>query len=238
MSLSEQYDSFYKSELVKERLTEVRLNGWAKNRVEAIVFSAGSGATVLDVGCGNGWLLYQLRNRYTKMVGLEYSAHRLEQAKINLSDTAFVPVLGSAEDMKQIASESIDCIVSADTIEHVPDVYRAAAELFRVLKFGGTLVINTPNIAFLKKRILLLMGRFPSTSQSNEGLGSDILFDGGHLHYFTFRSLALLLERAGFSIERSLGFGKFGRLHNIYPPLTSGGVQLIARKPVTSKRGT
>jgi len=100
-----------------------------------------------------------------------------------------------------------------------------------VLRPGGTLVINTPNIAFLKKRILLLMGRFPSTSQPNEGLGSDILFDGGHLHYFTFRSLSLLLERAGFAVEQSIGFGKLGRLHNVYPPLLSGGVQLVARKP-------
>ncbi len=231
MSLSEQYDSFYKTTLEKEVLAEVHLHGWPKNRVEAILYSAGSGSTILDVGCGNGHLLYQLRDRFKKLVGLEYSAHRLEQAKLNLSDDDFVPVLGSAEDMNEIATESIDCIVSADTIEHVPDVYPAVRELFRVLRPGGTLVINTPNIAFLKKRILLLMGRFPSTSQPNEGLGSDILFDGGHLHYFTFRSLSLLLERAGFAVEQSIGFGKLGRLHNVYPPLLSGGVQLVARKP-------
>lgn len=230
MSLSAQYDSFYKTALVKETLGEIYLHGWPKNRVEAILHSAGRGDTLLDVGCGNGQLLYQLRHRFKKLVGLEYSAHRLEQAKLNLSDDAFVPVLGSAEDMSEIAPDSIDCIVSADTIEHVPDVYPAAAELFRVLRPGGRLVINTPNIAFVKKRVLLLIGRFPSTSQSNEGLGSDILFDGGHLHYFTFRSLSLLLERAGFVIEQSIGFGKLGRVHNIYPPLMSGGVQIVARK--------
>lgn len=231
MGLSKQYDDFYRSALVKEPLAEVRLNGWPRNRVEAILHSAGSGDTLLDVGCGNGLLLYQLRSRYKKLVGLEFSAHRLEQAKINLSELTFVPVLGSAEDMSEIASESIDCVVSADTIEHVPDVYPAAAEFFRVLRPGGRLVINTPNIASVKKRILLLMGRFPSTSQPNEGLGSDILFDGGHLHYFTYRSLSLLLERAGFVIEQSIGFGQLGRIHNIYPPLMSGGAQLVAFKP-------
>lgn len=61
---------------------------------------------------------------------------------------------------------------------------------------------------------------------------SDILFDGGHLHYFPFRSLSLLLQRSGFAIERSIGFGKFGRIHNIYPQLLSGGIQLVARKPL------
>lgn len=230
MGLSEQYDSFYGSSLLKEEFPDTVLRGWPRNRVEAILFSAEGGEVVLDVGCGNGHLLFQLRRRFKTLVGLEFSAHRLEQAKVNLSEMTFVPILGSAEEMKAVESGSIDCVVSADTIEHVPDVYAAARELFRVLRTGGTLVINTPNIAFIKKRALLLLGRFPSTSQSNEGLGSDILFDGGHLHYFTYRSLSLLLERTGFTIASSIGFGKFGRFHNLYPPLTSGGVQIIARK--------
>lgn len=77
---------------------------------------------------------------------------------------------------------------------------------------------------------MLLVGRFPSISQPNDGLGSDVLFDGGHLHCFTYRSLSLPLERAGFSIEQGVGYGKFGRLRHLHPPLTSVGVQLVARK--------
>ena len=127
--------------------------------------------------------------------------------------------------MATIGSASIDQIVSADTIEHIPDVFAAAQEMHRVLKPGGRLLINTPNIAFLKKRALLLVGRFPSTSQPNEGLGSDILFDGGHLHYFTYRSLRLVFERAGFKCVKKIGFGQLGRLHDVYPELLSVGVQ-------------
>lgn len=231
MSLRNEYDRFYKSSQVKELFEDISLTRWPRTRVEAIIHSLDQQGTVLDVGCGNGYLLYLLRTRFDKLVGLEYSAHRLEQAKANLIGLNFIPFLGSAENMDAIESASIDCIVSADTIEHVPDVYLGTAEMFRVLRPGGKLVINTPNIAFLKKRVLLLIGRFPSTSQNNEGLGSDVLFDGGHLHYFTFRSLRLLLTRAGFEIESAIGFGRFGRIHNIHPPLLSGGVQFVARKP-------
>lgn len=232
MTLNEKYNDFYKSSLTKEDLPEVVLNGWPRNRVEAILHSVSGGGRVLDVGCGNGHLLYQLREKFNRLVGLEFSAHRLQQAKINLSEFDFTPLEGSAEDMSEITSNSIDYIVSADTIEHIPDVYTASKEFFRVLRPGGFLVINTPNIAFIKKRILLLFGRFPSTSQPNEGFGSDILFDGGHLHYFTFRSLSLLLEREGFVIKERIGYGDFGSVHNLYPPLLSGGVQIVAYKPV------
>ena len=102
--------------------------------------------------------------------------------------------------------------------------------MYRILKPKGTLVINTPNIAFLKKRLLLCLGRFPATSQPNEGTGSDILYDGGHLHYFTFISLKIILQNAGFQMVRKIGYGQFGYFHRLWPALLSGGVQWVATK--------
>jgi SAM-dependent methyltransferase len=230
MSLAERYDCFYAEDLKPEDMRDIARRAWPRDRVEAIVAYAGEGASILDVGCGNGHLLFQLRHKFTELHGLEYSGARLRQAQANLAEWSFHGLHGSAEDMHVYPDNTFDCLVSADTIEHIPDVYRAAKECYRVLKPGGRLVMNTPNIAFVKKRLLLLVGRFPSTSQANEGFGSDVLFDGGHLHYFSFRSLGLLLTRAGFVLERRVGYGALGRLHNLYPPLLSGGAQWVARR--------
>jgi len=231
MSLSEKYDEFYDSDLKKETFRHITVGAWPRDRVEAVIAMGGGGDRILDIGCGSGMLLYQFRNAFKQLVGLEYSEHRLKQASVNLAEQDFVAVQGSAEDMLEIEPDSIDRIISADTIEHIPDVYAAASEMLRVLRPGGELVINTPNIAFIKKRVLLMIGRFPSTSQPNEGIGSDILFDGGHFHYFTYRSLRIVLENAGFEIIKKIGYGKFGRIHNVWPAMLSGGVQWVARKP-------
>lgn len=231
MTLSDKYDQFYKTDGQARAISDYAIRKWPRNRMEAIVAVEGTGESVIDIGCGDGSLLYQFRNRFSHLVGLEYSAERLRQAEANLASLNFTPVQGSAENISQLADNSVDRIISADVIEHIPDVYAASNEMYRVLKPSGCLVINTPNIAFIKKRLVLALGRFPSTSQPNEGLGSDVLFDGGHLHYFTYRSLRLVLERAGFQMVRPMGFGTFGAFHSVWPSLTSGGVQWVARKP-------
>ncbi len=228
--MRDKYDRLYSTALTKECLPTVTVSGWPRDRFEAIIAQGGSAERLLDVGCGSGYLLYQFRERFERLIGLEYSPHRLEQARVNLEGWPFTPICGSAEDMSAIDSNSIDQIISSDTIEHIPDVYKAAQEMYRVLKPAGRLVINTPNIAFIKKRWLLFVGKFPSTSQPNEGVSDDILFDGGHLHYFTFRSLRLILEKIGFKIEKESGYGPLAGVHNIWPQLFSGGVQIVAQK--------
>lgn len=228
--MHEKYDAFYAGSNGKEQFTDIVLSGYPRNRTEAILYAGGQGDKILDIGCGSGLLLFQFRKAFKVLVGVEYSKFRLDQAKINLQGENFVAINGSAEDLGMIASNTIDQIISSDTIEHIPDVYRAVKEMYRVLKPGGRLVVNTPNIAFIKKRALLLVGRFPSTSQPNEGVTDDLLYDGGHLHYFTFRSLSLILSRAGFCNLRKMGYGNLGFLCRVWPTLWSGGVQVIADK--------
>jgi len=232
LSLDAKYDEFYEADSTRDPLRDIELPAWPKDRVQALMALNLRGKTLLDVGCGDGRVLFQFRQRFDTLIGVEFSAARLKVAERNLMGLNFRPVCSSAEAMVSVPTGSVDCIVSADVIEHIPDVYAATDELFRVLRPGGVLAINTPNIAFIVKRWRLLAGRFPSTSQPNEGLGSDVLFDGGHLHYFTYRSLALLLERSGFVVDRRIGFGAWGRIHNFMPSLLSVGVQLVAHRPV------
>ena len=233
--MEKKYNKFYKNESIAFNIdNDSYINTVDKHpldRGQGITHSVNKINVMLEVGCGDGDLLLALRGRYKKCIGLEYSSLRLERARKKLKNIDFTGIKGSVESMEIIPSNSIDCIISADTIEHVSDVFAAADEMFRVLRPGGVIIINTPNIAFIKKRLQLLFGKFPSTSQSNEGFGDDIMYDGGHLHYFTFSSLSKLLTRSGFIVQELIGYGPLGYIHNVYPKLLSGGAQIVAAKP-------
>jgi SAM-dependent methyltransferase len=97
-------------------------------------------APVLDAGCGDGVFASLALSRPADLgvdsdveAALEASARRWHRL-IAVSDLRALP----------FASESFGSVVCNSVIEHVPDVDKALAELARVLKSGGRLIITTP----------------------------------------------------------------------------------------------
>lgn len=103
-----------------------------------------AGGRLLDVGCGNGRYLAGMRALGWQVQGVEFSEDgvrvcRKEQLPVHHGD------LASA----RFADASFDVITVRHVIEHIPDPLPFIAELARVLKPGGSLVIETPNSAAL-----------------------------------------------------------------------------------------
>ena len=95
--------------------------------------------TILDVGCGPGTYLAELRHRgHTGMiVGLDQSAtmahHANTHAHTAVADAQALPV----------ADDSVDVVLCLHMLYHVADLHRAIAELRRVLRPGGTAMVTT-----------------------------------------------------------------------------------------------
>jgi SAM-dependent methyltransferase len=103
---------------------------------------------VLDAGCGTGGLLAALRRRHPALAlaGLEWSAAAARRAAVK-SGAAIVR--GSVNALP-FADGSFDAAIAADVLCHAAvDPAAALAELARVLRPGGRLVVNMPAYAWL-----------------------------------------------------------------------------------------
>ena len=96
---------------------------------------------------------------------------------------------------------TVDIIIANQILEHVKEVFWIFHEISRTLRTGGTLIIGVPNLASLHNRLLLALGRQPTSIQNNSA----------HVRGYTKRDLLKLLESCfpgGYSLEQ-FGGGNF-----------------------------
>lgn len=232
-SLKKSYDEIYSSDALGNVKLEIK--HWPINRYEGLIYFAERGYRVLDVGCGNGIVLFNLKDRYKELYGIELSNVRFNTCKKSLEGLNAILVNGDVEQGLPFEDDFFDTIVSSDVIEHLVNPIVAMREIFRVLKPGGLFICNTPNVARIKLRLKFLLGKFPSTSRGNEGIdlhSPNDLIDGGHLHYFTYSMLESLASMIGFVSPTRVGVGRLGKLHNFFPSLLSSTAQILMKKPV------
>ncbi len=102
-------------------------------------------AHLLDVGCGNGRFLVQMRELGWEVMGVEPDSEAVRIAKERFGLDVFQ---GTLEEVK-FPDNSFDAITMNHVIEHVPDPIGLLAECRRILKPVGKLVMVTPNIQSL-----------------------------------------------------------------------------------------
>ncbi|RYD72784.1 MAG: class I SAM-dependent methyltransferase, partial [Sphingobacteriales bacterium] len=92
---------------------------------------------LLDIGCGTGDFLVVAKNAGWDITGIEPST----KAKAIAANKSVV----FAENLEAIPSHSKDVITMWHVLEHVPDVQKQIAELKRILKPDGVLIVAVPN---------------------------------------------------------------------------------------------
>lgn len=103
-----------------------------------------SGRIVLDVACGSGYGTALLAECARAVVGADASRDVIAYAatRYRRSNASFLQMDCGWIGMRD---QSVDVVVSFETLEHVSDMNQFLKELRRVLKPGGTLLISTPN---------------------------------------------------------------------------------------------
>ena len=102
--------------------------------------------TVLDIGCGFGWIELDLLKRgVKKVIGLEIAEEDLSAARENISHKKAQFMIGSGIHIP-LKDNAVDTVVCFEVIEHIPKntEYLLFSEVGRVLKKGGTFYLSTP----------------------------------------------------------------------------------------------
>lgn len=98
---------------------------------------------ILDLGCGNAWVAEALLPDQKQVISFDLAPRNVREAIRRYPSTDHWGVIGDVYDLP-FRDGSIDAIVSAEVIEHVPDVPGYLTNLLRVLRPGGRIVISTP----------------------------------------------------------------------------------------------
>jgi methionine biosynthesis protein MetW len=161
-------------------------------RHEVALHLLNPGNRLLDIGCWDGHLLELIRQAglYKELYGVDILFEAVEKVKSKGFNAKIVDL--NSESLA-FPGEYFDAVTLLAVLEHVFDPNAVIREIKRVLRPGGTLIIDVPNVASFTNRTRILFGHMPVTS-------GDPGWDGGHLHYFTKYTLDKFLLSEGFKI--------------------------------------
>ncbi len=117
------------------------------------------GQTVLDLGCGGGFMSEALAARGAKVIGVDVSRGAIAIAKRHAASggLAIRYLVASGEDLP-LPDASVDCVVCVDVLEHVRSLDRVLNEIRRVLRPGGVFLFDTINRTRVARFVIVLCG--------------------------------------------------------------------------------
>jgi SAM-dependent methyltransferase len=145
------------------------------------------GSTVLDLGAQPFIVSCAL-----KKMGFYVAAFDIDpESYREIADACGVSVVRCDLEGDELSVDNADCVVFTEVLEHLHYYYvpLVLSKINKALKLGGVLILTTPNIASLFRRLRLLLGMQPQYSF--------------HVHEYTMKEVVALLREAGFEIIKA-----------------------------------
>lgn len=156
---------------------------------------------ILDMGCGNGDIANRLIAEGYCVYGVDASEQGVAIANRITPNHFFVMDFDRGRFPEELSQVQFDTIISTEVIEHLysPETY--IKQCARYLGKGGILIISTPYHGYLKNVILAVSGKLDAHFTA--------LWEGGHIKFWSRKTLNILLERNQFSVKMFKGCGRW-----------------------------
>ena len=168
---------------------------------------------LFDLGCGNGSVAGYLHDIGYEVVGVDPSHEGIKIAGETRPDMRLE--VGSAYDDLAKKYGRFACVYSLEVVEHVYAPRDYAATLFDLTEPGGTAIVSTPYHGYIKNLAMAVTGKLDAHFT--------VLWDHGHIKFWSIRTLTTLLQEAGFE---NIRFVRVGRV-----PMLAKSMIAIASRP-------
>lgn len=154
---------------------------------------------IFEVGCGSGATANMLAGCGFAVTAIDTSAQGVALARDAFPHVHF----DERSAYHDLAAEygTFPIVVSLEVIEHCFWPRKYAQTVHDLLQPGGVAIISTPYHGYLKNLALAVTNRLDDHFTA--------LWDGGHIKFWSEKTLRILLEEAGF---REVGFIRAGRI--------------------------
>jgi 2-polyprenyl-3-methyl-5-hydroxy-6-metoxy-1,4-benzoquinol methylase len=154
---------------------------------------------VLDIGCGNGYVTAKIAGLGHDIVGMDVSRDGIEIARATHPGIRFE--LASVYDAKvSDLAGLVDCVVALEVLEHLFFPRQLFAVSYEVLRPNGVLILSTPYHGYLKNLAISILNGWDRHFA--------VEHDGGHIKFFSKRSLERMAVSCGFRRPRCRGVGR------------------------------
>lgn len=160
------------------------------------------GSRVLDVGCGDGSLLYLLQtSRNVDGRGVELSQHGVDQCLLK----GLSVIQGDADsDLVYYPDSGFDYVVLSQTLQATRNPKTVLEQLLRI---GERAVVSIPNFGYWRARAhLLFFGRMPVTKELPYSW-----YDTPNIHFCTIDDFIDLVKEVGAKIEEAVVLNRQGQ---------------------------
>jgi 2-polyprenyl-3-methyl-5-hydroxy-6-metoxy-1,4-benzoquinol methylase len=170
-------------------------------------------ARVFEIGAGSGLMASRIAKEGSEVFAIEPSKSGVEQCRKHYPDVHIDE--GSAYDKLAEKYGRFPAVVSLEVIEHLYSPRAFAENVFDLLQPGGTCIVSTPYHGYLKNLALALSGKMDAHFTA--------LWEGGHIKFWSQRTIATLLSDAGLIVKR---IHRVGRI-----PALAKSMIVIAERP-------
>lgn len=159
--------------------------------------------SILDLGLGTGIDILNIKNEINKYKKLGLYGIESYEPNVELAMKNGIKVISGDIEKEQykFLDQSIDVVLANQILEHTKELFWIFSEISRILKPKGIFIVGVPNLASFHNRLLLLMGKQPTSIRTF----------GPHIRGFSSKDFIKFIEKDGyFKVIKTAG-------SNFYP---------------------